>query len=184
MSRSESLGIGASRDRGVRHITCRPFHGLAARATEESLPGGPFGGDQEQVDVPEASERIEERELRLPLCLHPLRLGEQPLGLCPLPGLMERVGGGGAEPHLHKRIPAPVGQLDGAAGIGHPLVQPAQCHLQFAEVAGADRGILPVFGSHATIHPHPHQLDRFGEAAEGLQASRGLVEQPRLVRRT
>ena len=142
------LGLGAGVEGGrVRSPRFRRRRergtACAARRRQHAPPRRALGGDQEPIGIPEALQRIEPRELRLPLRLHPLRLGEQRPGLRPLPGLMQGVGGGGAVGHLLKGIPAAVGEVDGAAAVGHRLAQPAQRHLQLAEVAGNDGGVLP-----------------------------------------
>ncbi len=85
--------------------------------------------------------------------------------------------------NLLKGIPAAVGEVDGTAAVGHCLAQPAQRHLQLAEVAGTDGGVHPVLFFDAAIHTLPHRLDGFGEASQSAQAEGGLVEQPGLVRR-
>ena len=56
----------------------------------------------------------------------------------------------GAIDHSLERIAALVGVGDRLAGIGHGLRQPAQRHLQLAEVAGSDRRVLPVL----LLNPH------------------------------
>ena len=56
---------------------------------------------------------------------------------------MQRVGGGGPAGHLPNRILALLRELDGAAAIGRRRAQPAQRHLQFAEVADEYSGVLP-----------------------------------------
>ena len=115
---------------------CLSITRLGACATEEGLPRGAFGGGQEPVAVAEAWQRVEHVELRLAFLLHPFGFGEERAGFGALAGLVQGIRRRGAFAHSLERIAALVGVGDRLAGIGHGVRQPAQRHLQLAEVAG------------------------------------------------
>ena len=119
-------------------------HGRDARATEEGPPRGAFGGGQEPVAVAEASasSRAGRTVAAFPSASVRLRRRASRLRLA------GRTGAGHQPPwcdcSFAERIAALVGVGDRLAGIGHGFRQPAQRHLQLAEVAGTDRRVLPV----------------------------------------
>ena len=72
---ARSFDFIANRGRAV--LAMRVRHRRDARATEEGLPRGAFGGGQEPVAVLEALQRVEQVEFRLRFLLHPFGFGEE-----------------------------------------------------------------------------------------------------------
>ena len=108
------------------------------------LPRGALGGGEEQVAIPEALQRVEQRVVGLALGLHLLGLAEARLRLGPAARLVQGVGVGRAHCHPLKRIAAAVGVGHGLLGVPHRPGHLAQRQLQLAQVAGADGGVLPI----------------------------------------
>lgn len=116
----------------------------AARGLIHAAQAPPLGLGQQQVGVPEALEGIEPGIRGLALGLHGLRLGEAFPGRRALPRLVEGVGVFGAAGHPPKPISAPVGEPHRALGVRGGRRHPPQGEFQFAQVSGADRGVVPV----------------------------------------
>ena len=91
---------------------------------------------QQQIAVPVALERIEERELRLSLRLHRLGLAEGRARLLDVARLVQRVGQGCSDSHPQKGVAAPIGQLDALLSVADGLGHVAGRQGQLAEVVG------------------------------------------------
>ncbi len=132
-----ALGDGAA---GFDRI---PHPARLAFRVQRHLPRGALGGGEEQVAIPEASQRVEQRVVGLALGLHLLGLAEARLRLGPAARLVQGVGMGRAIAHPLKRIAAAVGVGHGLLGVPHRPGHLAQRQLQLAQVAGADGGLFP-----------------------------------------
>ena len=107
-------------------------------------PRHALGIAKEQVAIPEAWQRVEERVLRLVLRLHRLGLAEEGEGVRPRARLMPGIGQRRALDHPLEGIAAAVGELDRLLRVPHRGGQLAQRQLQLAQIAGADGGLLPI----------------------------------------
>src|SRR4051812_45277448 len=88
------------------------LHTRDARATEEGLPSGAFGGDQKPIAVPEATLRVKQIELRLAFLLHPFGFGEERAGFGALAGMVQGIRRRGPVAHSLECIAALVGVGD------------------------------------------------------------------------
>jgi hypothetical protein len=112
-------------------------------AATNDLPRGTLRLCQEQVAIPEATSRVEQRVGGLKLGLHLLGLAEAHLRLGPAARLVPGVGMGRVRHHPQKRIAAAVGVQHGLLGVPHRPDHLAERQLQLAQVAGAAGGLFP-----------------------------------------
>jgi hypothetical protein len=98
------------------------------------LPRGALGGGEEQVAIPEAPERVEQRVGGLFFGLHFLSLAEARLRLGTAACLVQGVGMGRALGISLKRISAAVGVGHGLLGAHHRVGREAQRQLQLTQV--------------------------------------------------
>ena len=114
--------------------------------------------------------RVEQVELGLVLALHDLGLLEE-RSASSAPLWCRGIGGGGAFTQPMEGIAAAVSKHDGLAGVGHRLLDPAQCQFQLAEAVadGAlSRLVLrPSRRIPASTDPPPRLRRLEGSEAEG-----------------
>ena len=96
-------------NRGGAIFAMLVHHRLEARATEEGLPRGAFGGSQEPVAVTGALHGVKQVELRLPLLLDPFGFGEEHAGFGVPTGLLRGIRCRGASTHSLALVAALVG---------------------------------------------------------------------------
>ena len=111
---------------------------------KQSLPRRPFGGSEKQVAKLEATRRVEQRVVRLAICLHLLGLAEARLRLGSAACLMQSVGVGRARAHFPKRIAAAVSVDHGLLGVPYRPSHLAQRQLQLTEVASTVGRVRPI----------------------------------------
>jgi hypothetical protein len=121
-------------------------------------PRHALGIAEEEVAVPEASQRVEQRVLRLPLRMHRLRLADEGEGICPGARLMLGIGQCGAFADPLEGIAAAIGEPYGFLRVPHRGSQLAQRQLQLAQVACADSGVLPILTTDLDRQPRSHGL--------------------------
>jgi hypothetical protein len=118
--------------------------------SQDHLTGPALG--ELQVAPAVALQRIEQRQVGLPLPLHGLGLGEAAGRLTPRPGLQQRVGVGGALAHALERLAAPIGVVDrlcaGGDGpsraSGGIIPEPAERYQQLGEIGGVNCSSPPI----------------------------------------
>ena len=137
---------------------------------------------EQEVAVPEAPDRVEQRIGRLPLLLHPLGFLELRGGFLPEAHRVQGRGQRRPADHALEGIAALVGKLDALPGLRQGLAELAAGLEKLAEVGGADGGVLPVLLSDAPLQRHPHQPRGLRQPAQRAERKARVVQDNGLVR--